>query len=183
MNYPVVVNSLRHLLPTTSYLLYSLVNIITCRRANVHGGQHVDTPCCLMTYLPSVPKRSRNLNPFSASTWNHTLQNSERFCKKSSLSSSMTIKTGYIIFSVSYKIQQPIWRTIPSRSHDNASSPFTTRSWKVHHRRGQRHVGTGSQSRKTYYTLVTAGQILVDLQSRFRRLHDMDVLTLQNKMQ
>ena len=37
-----VINSLSYLLPTTNALLYSLVNSIIYRRANAHGGHHVE---------------------------------------------------------------------------------------------------------------------------------------------
>ena len=44
-------------------------------------------------------------------------------------------------------------------------------------------MGTVTQERKTYYTLVTAGKILSHLQATCRGLHAPDVLALKNEMQ
>ena len=86
-----------------------------------------NTPFFPKTFLPSSPKRSINSSPFPASLQNHTPRNSARCCHKSSLSSLMTKKMGYIISSVSYKTQQPTRQTTPPRSPGHARLPFTTR--------------------------------------------------------
>ena len=44
-------------------------------------------------------------------------------------------------------------------------------------------MGLGTQVGKTYYTLVTVGQLLTHLQSTCGRVHFLDVLTLKNEIQ
>ena len=121
-------NSLSYLLTTTSALLYSLVNSITCRCANSprrppHWTHH-DAWHHLNPLHKSALEIRSHLWPAHGLTSCRTLWGS---VTNPSCHPVRKRKTGYITSSGSYNIRKPTWWTTPPRSVNHASPIFTTR--------------------------------------------------------